>query len=108
MFSITLTSHKTSIDEIDVTYYLCDIGECGYKAKMASSVKTRKALIHEIDVVYYPCNKCNYEAKERSSLKKHKAGKRWWEFPTRLHSSQIDRQVSVFSIHHAIDGEFIM
>ena len=73
MFSITLTSHKTSIDEIDVTYYLCDIGECGYKAKLASSVKTRKALIHEIDVVYYPCNKCNYEAKEKSSLKKHKA-----------------------------------
>ena len=71
MFSITLTSHKTSIYEIDVTYYLCDIGECGYKAKMASSVKTRKALIHEIDVVYYPCNKCNYEAKERNSLKKH-------------------------------------
>ena len=45
----------------------------GYKAKMASSVKTRKALIHEIDLLYYPGNKCNYEAKERSSLKKHKA-----------------------------------
>ena len=53
----------------------CDEARCGYKAKMASSVKIQKALIHDIDVIYYFCNQkgCEYKAKVAGSVKQHKA-----------------------------------
>ena len=56
----SVTRHKANIHDIDVVYFLCDVDECEYKAKVPGSVKQHKANIHDIDVVYYLCgvNRC--------------------------------------------------
>ena len=44
----TLKRHKSNVQRIDVTYYLCTEEGCDYIAKVAKSVKTHKAAIHDI------------------------------------------------------------
>jgi len=41
------------IHDIDVTYFLCDVDDCEYKAKQASDLKQHKANVHDIDVTFY-------------------------------------------------------
>ena len=43
-------THKANVHDIDVTFYLCGVGACEYKAKTASNLNTHKAMVHEIDV----------------------------------------------------------
>ena len=68
--------HKAFVHDIDVTYYLCSVDGCEYRAKDAGTLKTHKAFVHDIDVTYYLCSVdgCEYTAKKTSSLKRHMKG----------------------------------
>ena len=59
--------YDKSVDDIDVTYYYCDVDGCEYKTKQASNVKLHKANIHDIDITYYYCEEkgCEYKAKTK-------------------------------------------
>ena len=52
--------------DIDVTYYLCNVDGCEYKAKQQRFLTEHKFAIHDIDVSHYLCKCCSYESRKKN------------------------------------------
>jgi hypothetical protein len=48
-------------------------GDCDYKAKRKSNLKKHRASIHNENVVWQYCKDCDFKAKQKSSLNEHRA-----------------------------------
>ena len=47
--------------------------DCDYKAKQKSDLKKHRAAVHNKNVTWHKCEDCDYKAKQKGALKKHRA-----------------------------------
>ena len=70
-----LRTHMADRHDIGVTWHVCPVEGCEFKAKQVSNVKMHMAGMHDVGVTWHFCTVegCDYKTKYKSKVKKHMA-----------------------------------
>jgi hypothetical protein len=62
-----IEEHKADVHDIGVTWHHCDQPKCEYKAKQKSTLKQHKADVHDIGVTWHHCDQPKCEYKAKQN-----------------------------------------
>jgi hypothetical protein len=70
-----LKRHYTSVHNVGVTWFPCDVPGCTFRARQQIDVKRHRQIVHNLDNAWYKCNfdGCGYQAKDKKAIDQHKS-----------------------------------